>query len=333
MSTLIEPDLPAFLDQYDWPEPWQAYTAESGMNNTTRMVACGENRYVLRIYDNHKDRDKVLLEHAVLAALGEDALPGLRVPCPVRNREGGTVTIGPLDKLAALYRYIPGERAVSSRPAHVAGLGRATGRLARALERIELPLQPIYPPYYRLEDDYQAFDAARLRSLAERDGTLRPLLPELEQLQRERHLLSQRQPELERLPIQWIHGDLVFNNTLAVGDEVIAILDFEYCTRDLRAMELAVVLAEFVGPDSERSLQQIGCFVDGYRQEVLLLQGEQAMLPSLIKLRMLDVWLHFAHRYEERLDGPEVWRGQILRASEVCDWVNRHEVRLLELLG
>lgn len=331
MPSKTEPDLPAYLGQYDWPGPWEAYAAESGMNNTTRMITCGNARFVLRIYDNHKDNNKVLLEHAILAALAAAPPSGILVPMPVRNQAGGTVTIGPEDKLAALYHYIPGERTTAARPAHVTGLGIATGMLTQALARIEMPLQPIYQPYYQLEDEYCELGSDRLLVLAQENEQLYAQVPLLEHLQSERLAMAMLTPEMNRLPIQWIHGDLVFNNALASGDEVIGILDFEYCTQDLRAMELGVVLAEFIRPDPEHTLQQMKHFIDGYRKEVTLLPGEIALLPALIKLRMLDVWLHFAHRFMEGLDEAEVWSGQITRAAEVCQWVNTNEHKLLRL--
>ncbi|WP_020616265.1 phosphotransferase [Paenibacillus daejeonensis] len=331
MPSKTEPDLPAYLGQYDWSGPWEAFAAESGMNNTTRMITCGSARFVLRIYDNHKDHNKVLLEHAILAALGEAPPSGILVPVPVRNRFGGTVTIGPGDKLAALYHYIPGERTSAAAPAHVTGLGAATGQLTQALARIELPLQPIYQPYFQLEDDYRELDSSQLLNLARGSNLLHDQASLVEELQAERSAIARLTPEMSKLPIQWIHGDLVFNNALASGEEVIGILDFEYCTQDLRAMELGVVLAEFIGPDTEHTLQQMRRFIQGYQSAVSLLPEEIELLPALIKLRMLDVWLHFANRYLEGLDEAEVWSGQIARAAEVCRWVNTHDQALINL--
>ncbi|WP_027091421.1 phosphotransferase [Cohnella thermotolerans] len=56
-------------------------------------------------------------------------------------------------------------------------------------------------------------------------------------------------PKLRKLPHQLIHGDINDSNLLAAPDaagKVAAVLDFEFCTRDLRAMEPAVVDGEEV---------------------------------------------------------------------------------------
>jgi homoserine kinase type II len=59
------------------------------------------------------------------------------------------------------------------------------------------------------------------------------------------------------------------------------------------------------------------------------LSGEELnLLPELVKLRMMDVFLHFAGRLLEGLDAEEVWEGQIRRASFVIAWLDEHRGRL-----
>lgn len=53
-----------------------------GWNNTTYFVENSTRRAVLRIYDTHKDREKIEFEHAVLQKLGMLSLP-FKVPVPI----------------------------------------------------------------------------------------------------------------------------------------------------------------------------------------------------------------------------------------------------------
>jgi|GEM_PF-300314 len=70
---------------------WSLRRGASGMNNTTRFVEAGEGgTYVLRIYETHRDADKVAYEHAVLLKLAELKLP-FRTPVPVRTAGGRTM--------------------------------------------------------------------------------------------------------------------------------------------------------------------------------------------------------------------------------------------------
>ena len=58
---------------------------------------------------------------------------------------------------------------------------------------------------------------------------------------------SNRGNKLLGLPMQLIHGDLHYDNVLCDEDSLRAILDFEFCAMDYRAMELAICLSKYVG--------------------------------------------------------------------------------------
>ncbi|MFC4101142.1 phosphotransferase [Paenibacillus xanthanilyticus] len=321
----------AFLNAYDWTSPWRAEREESGMNNTTRMIYAGDERYVLRVYDNHRDEAIVHVEHAVLLALSGKEL-GLKVPGPVRNREGSTVTKGPEGKLAALYHYIEGHRPSPVHPAHIRGLGEAAGKLSSRLAAVQIDARPLYDAYYRFEDTHQAMAGSRLVELAGEQGLLEEEGARLETMIRLRDDLIEAAGRAARLPHQWIHGDIVFTNSVALGDRIVGLLDFEFATIDVRAMELAVVLAEFPGPDTELALYRTRLFCEGFGSAIRLNAEEADMLPELMQLRMMDVFLHFAGRLADGADDLEVWRGQIRRTSFVCEWINRNRGELDRIL-
>jgi homoserine kinase type II len=316
-------DFAAFLNQYAFSGPWRAVQEESGMNNTTRMVYAGGSKYVLRVYDNHRDADIVLTEHAVLLALARTDLPVL-VPKPVASRSGGTVTAAPDGKLAALYRFIEGRRPSPENPHHIEGLGRAAGELTMALRSADIACRPIYKPYYEFEETHCKAASDAVLRLAEASARLSGFVSEVDRLLSERARLAALRDRFAALPAQWIHGDIVFNNAVAQDDRIVGLLDFEFSTVDARAMELAVILGEFPEADGERALKRIGLFCSGYGSAVRLTGEELEMLPELVKLRMMDVFLHFAGRLLEGLDPEEVWEGQIKRASFVFGWMDKH---------
>lgn len=124
--------LEAYLQQYKLAGDYEVMEEEGGKNNTTRMVYSGMERYVLRIYDNHKDIAKVRFEHQVLLELNAHTLD-FEIPQPVRNIYGDTVSSGEEGKLAAVYAYLEGERPDRLRESHISGLGQACGNVSRAL--------------------------------------------------------------------------------------------------------------------------------------------------------------------------------------------------------
>ncbi len=60
------------LPTYWFPaQTWSMRVGAGGMNNTTRFVDVEGTSYVLRLYETHRDMDKIMFEHSVLLALDE----------------------------------------------------------------------------------------------------------------------------------------------------------------------------------------------------------------------------------------------------------------------
>ncbi|NIK76694.1 homoserine kinase type II [Paenibacillus castaneae] len=318
-------DINYFLNEYEFSAPYEVEDRESGMNNTTRMVRAGSNRYVLRIYNNHKDANIVRIEHEVLTALQNKALSlPFQVPRPVRNKRGSTISVSQDGSLSSLFHFIEGERPHSSNSSHVLALGKAAASLTVALSRIEPACKPLYSPYYLLEDTYESMNSTAFIALSERSEALSARRDLFERLQEERLKVTQACAEISNLPKQWIHGDLVFNNTVSKGEEIVGVLDFEFSTIDVRAMELAVILVDTIRPDDAASTAKVKLLLQGYLEIVQLSKQEMEQLPSLMKLRLLDVALHFAVRLREGLDHENVLCGIIDQSNYGFDWINQY---------
>ncbi|WP_028610702.1 phosphotransferase [Paenibacillus harenae] len=316
-------DFSTYLSEYEFGAPYEVEHRESGMNNTTRIIASGQERYVLRIYNNHKDAGIVRLEHEVLAALQQQK-PPFRVPIPVRNKRGDTVCTAGDGTLSALFQYIEGDRPNPENPAHVLALGRTAALLTAALGRINPAGKPLYSPYYELESTYEAMDEHAFLSIADRSEAFAARRNRFLYLQKERLSLRAECEAVSRLPKQWIHGDLVFNNTVSQGDDIIGVLDFEFSTIDVRAMELAVVIVDLLKPDDPACGMKVKRLLEGYHESFRLTGEEIMMLPVLMKLRLLDVALHFAVRLRDGLDGEEVLCGIMDQTLFGCGWINEN---------
>lgn len=103
-------DMDSLLSKYFVDGDWRGMDQQgNGMNNTTRFVLAGGERYVLRIYETHRDEDKVRYEHAVLLRLVEQRL-SFGTPVLARAKNGETFVYTTEGKLAALFRYQEGVR-------------------------------------------------------------------------------------------------------------------------------------------------------------------------------------------------------------------------------
>jgi homoserine kinase type II len=247
---------------------WKIEVGASGWNNTTRFIECGGQRYVLRIYETHRDEEKVNFEHAILLALSTMSL-AFGTPQPVRARDGDTVVRTEDGKLAALFRYLEGFTPSLESSAQLRSFGRAAGQLSSVIAQVRVERKPVYRPYYEIENIHPLCTPEKIvhfcmtptEEFIKYKAALRRI--------GEQFVAFQAQiPMLQRLPHQLVHGDLNASNMLINTDgEVSAILDFEFVTWDLRVMELAVCISDLIVPDQdERQLwANIDSFLGGYR--------------------------------------------------------------------
>lgn len=297
----------------------------SGMNNTTRVIVDGDQRFNLRIYNNHQDEEKLYFEHYMLFLLQQQKL-AIETPVPVLNQAGTTITRLSNGKLAAMFYYIEGERPDLNRAVHVAGLGHATAILSAGLANVNLDAEPAYSPYFDIANNYSALTSERIKSIIADNEQLAPLNESFQLIMQERIQLEQKSSMFAQLPTQWIHGDINSSNSLARADQVIGIIDFEFVTRDARVMELAVLLSEMIKPNQVQLAQNLRMMKQAYDEHITLKASEEAALQDLIKLRAVDVAMHFIGRYEEQLDDSSVLQNIIIGTSFTLQYMNEHRI-------
>ncbi|THF79475.1 phosphotransferase [Cohnella fermenti] len=331
-GTSMDTIIGTIMQRYAADASYALTEGASGYNNTTRYIECGGERYVMRIYETHRDSAKIRFEHSVLTLLGNKELP-FGVPQPAALSDGSGSFLELEDgRYACLFRYMDGVRPNSRLPAAAAAVGETIGRLSRALAAAAPEEAPEYPPYYEMDlahpscgpEVVAGFCLAPPAEFADQAAALRTILGELERFRASL-------PRLRELPHQLVHGDVNDSNLLAAPDDparIVAVLDFEFATRDLRAMEPAVVLSGMLG--DEAAERTIPAFLAGFARHVRLSEEEADAVPSLIKLRKLDVFVHFLGRYLDGVDGAAVLREQIGDAAAGLIGLERTGERLAE---
>lgn len=333
MNTELRPLLLQYFPAGNWHE---LNIQGKGVNNTTRFLQVGDERFVLRIYETHRDEEKIRFEHAVLEALANTNLP-FHTPTLFHHQHGRSIGRMPNGKLAAIFRYAEGSPPTLEDPAQIYRFGAAAARLDEALAHIQTDLPPVYPPYYELDQAYPQCSLEKLQSLcmdppddfASHAQALSFISPYIDRLRRQVE-------EVRRLPHQLIHGDLNGSNALAdETGEITAILDFEFVTYDLRVMEVAVFLSDLIRADrsAERSLERAGAFLSGYLSCTELSEDELDALPTLILLRRLDVLIHFICRYWDGIDDRTIVLQQISNLYAMTRWLKDHETSLRQLFN
>jgi len=302
------------LQKY-WPD-WNGDTVKgpSGWNNTTRFIYNSQRRSVMRIYNTHRDKSRIEFELAVLDSLQTMTL-SFKIPTPIPTLSGDK--LAPVQdgsgRYACLFDYIPGRSPQENNIQAAYSFGEKTGELVHVLAKCSVGGEPVYPPYFELLQSYPSCKEAFILEFCKQPPIeFQEQLAALFILQEAYIDICSRLDSIRSLPQQLVHGDLNFSNLLVDSESmnmVTALLDFEFCTRDVRAMEPAVVISGFLGIPEEREF--IRQFCKGFARIVKLSKEEIVAIPILMRLRLVDVFLHFLSRYREGTDEFSILKEQV----------------------
>lgn len=314
-------------------EKWEIVPGPSGENNTTLFILANDEKHVLRIYETHQDEEKVHFEHAVLLALKERTL-SLSIPVPIRTKDGQTIVKTGSGFLAGLFRFIDGTNPALEDFEQIYSFGMAAGQLTAELAVISVNQLPVYRPYYDMDHTHPRCSLDQIK-----DFSLKPsedfveLAQELLIIYKQLISFQDRVPFLKRLPHQLVHGDLNASNILSAGEgKISAILDFEFVTHDLRVMEVAVSISDFIDDEEDETIifKKISAFLTGYGSRIKLIEEEIHALPLLIQLRSLDVFIHFLGRYWDGVDSIDTVKKYIRKAARRVSWILNHQEKFIK---
>ncbi|AMC09234.1 phosphotransferase enzyme family protein [Turicibacter sp. H121] len=308
----------------------QIHQGASGMNNLTRFIEHEGKKYVLRVYQNHSDENLVQVEQEILKRI-----KGVPVPVLVPTMRGDYL-VRLYDKIAVLFEYQEGVNLKLERLDQYKNYGEMIGKLSRALGKLEVDKEG-YSPYYELDEAYPNHQICEFcQHPYEEFESLHEELKVVERVYEDLMNLSER---FKTLPQQLIHGDINSSNLLMDEAGMISrILDFEFVTKDLRAMEIAICLSEILSEGQDEVWPRLEAFIEGLKQSLQLTKEETEVLPSLILLRRLDVVMHFIVRYRRNISSEIVGKGeflskQIVKLVEQSSWIEENGNRLIELLS
>jgi len=134
-----------------WPveSPLSAEVIPGGNNNLSIAVVTADTQYILRVYQNNGEPNRIRYEHALLTRLEQANLP-FSVPAPIPALSGSTllpVQDDPGQTFAALFQFIPGEHPSADNLAHHRLCGAVLARLDQALGQVTLDAQSARPSF------------------------------------------------------------------------------------------------------------------------------------------------------------------------------------------
>lgn len=314
-------DLSPLFALWPIPQPWTLRTLDGGINNLTQWVETPGGTYILRCYRNVR-LPQIQYELDVLRALQQQSL-SFAVPAPLTAKSGDVlvrVTIDGRDEFATLTPVIPGTPPERHDLAQAAEAGRALGELTRAMAKVHVQWHPgCYASYGQLGDIFPLAPSVA--------DALAPLPIKPEERGRVARLIHEMQEQIPaayaRLPQQIIHGDYVSFNLLMDTGRITGVLDFEFAAPDIRAMDLAIVIAHWPWGlwGTGREWDVIDAVGRGYVSEQHLTPDEMAALPFLMRLRRAASILHHAERYVRGVGAAQYVQGNVEGALETEDWL------------
>ena len=320
--------------------PWQLTPLSGGTNSLVwRAEATDHTYYMLRLIPGESATPGLSHEAALLAAISAYNLP-FKLPLPIKTRAGD---------LFAACEQENGQSALAVLTPFLAGrpLNRVADRnditltrlAAKALAQLDLALA-------HLPTNLAGYGNQALQSFGQFE-LIHPLVPdpvaalsqlpvEREQIETLRAILAttqQQVPSLYRnLPQQYLHRDYGPSNVLVEGQEITAILDFEFAGRDLRVLDLCIALSwwPFFLFDSGQEWPLIDAFATTYLASFPLRADELQALPALFRLRDIASFIYRFGRYLAGREKPERMQNRVQHALWREAWLTANEKTLQE---
>lgn len=306
------------------------YATTGGVNNVVQFVETSKgDKYVLRIYNNGLNTERVEFEHGVLEQLRQ--IPtSFKVPSFLRCLTTQSTHVRLSNGAeACICELIPGALPKLS---SAACIGRAAGELVKAMENMTTEKPSPNPTYF---DIYKAHHATTRESFfdyveknAEVFKDCREAMDYLIQtlIACESKLIEFK---AKKLPEQLIHADLHYLNVLVENDQVSGCLDFEFCVRDWRVMELAVALSKYAG--EAEGLKYFDELIKGFQETIKLTKDEAEAVPDGVNIRIISNVIYFVGR---AIAGEDSIASLTTRAKMYADriaWVNTNRQSIVSM--
>lgn len=270
-TSVTEPDLAAWLQNYAIGRLEQLQGISAGVQNSNFFVTTSLGRYVLTLFETMPRAELPFYLH-LMAHLARHGLP---VPAPVANRDNeylGTLS----GKPATLVSRLAGRSEMTPSVGHCARIGAMMAGLH--LAGMSFGRRQPNPRGAEWRRDC----AARVRAH----------LPPDQQAELDAELAYQAGVDLKALPQGVIHADMFRDNVLWDGDFVGGVIDFYFAGHDALLFDVAVTVNDWCaaadgGLDPARSTALLAA----YAENRPFSDTERAAWPAMLRAAALRFWL------------------------------------------
>jgi len=252
---------------------------QNGIENSNYFVALDDGReLVLTLFEELSKNEAEVLSRLMLRLFAQ----GLPVAVPLADVSDVYIHTQ-VGKPAQFAPRLAGSSPIHPNLAQVTQMGAALAQLHLALENDPLPEEQIQKSGY--SPAWWEVSKNELKpSLGMADQQL------LDRVFDQFFAAKQHYPDL---PKGLIHGDLFRDNTLFVGDELSAILDFTTVTHDDWLMDVAITLNDFCAnyPNVDLDAERVNAFMTAYESVRKLTKHERLALPAFLAMAACRFWM------------------------------------------
>lgn len=303
-----------------------------GLTNDSQIIVVRNQKYVARIYNEYsKTLERLRFEIELTSSLTSQNL-SFRIPEFMITLDGAQFVKLSNGQFGAVMPFIEGIVPQLSSETDIKQYGKIVGELSAALQEY---------------NGGEAIDVVRFYNL----NTVHPLCTEetivqflqappflVEQdtlviLREAFHVMNDNCSFFQQLPQQMIHHDVLVFNLLAnqVTGKITGVLDFDFASYDIRALELAVCVNHLL-QFNDRSLTGLEWFLDEYALYMKLTEEEIKSFPLLMRLyyvSLLCIYIGQHHSGKDIAAYFHIISEQLVRRSQ---WLKQHDMELIALL-
>jgi homoserine kinase type II len=229
---------------------------DGGSENTNYCLETNSGKYVLTLCDQKSLKHATNLA-SLLVYLTDHGIRTSSVVVPLEE----PIVILHDQKPVMLKRHVDGDIAANLTGDLLLQLGEEMARLHEIPAPSYLPKSFPYGRSYFPEVIDSNLDHAYIDWLSEKNSYLQKRIP-------------------QHLPMALIHGDVFFDNMIAQGDQLMAIIDFEEACHYYRSFDLGMVIVGTCRDRQGISFQKARQFLRGYQNDMTLESVERESLKA-----------------------------------------------------
>jgi homoserine kinase type II len=303
-----------------------------GLTNTTKILEIQGQRFIVRIYNRHlKTIDGIELECKVTAFL-ESTHSSFQIPLFHSAIDGQNYLLLEDGMLAAITTFLEGTVPQLSSVDKSKKFGQLVGEFSTRMQEFPIGKQ-VYSgiSFIKMYDIHPLANRQSIKVFYE-NLPFELSVSKVTFYQKMITGIESSNLQLEVLPQQLVHHDLLIYNLLAQNEEITGVLDFDFMGVDAAFMEFTISFNHVI-QESQGSVGMIESFLQGYGSERKHSALEFSYLPLLTQIYYIAVLHFYIGQHYAGATIEHNFTFMIEQFERNMNWLEKHNLKIQELLN